>query len=245
MNIVVNDFRSAFYNSNINQVEKVRQLKTVNKIFGELTTVSRESIFNPNEITTELRNSLGKVLGRESFYLDTNSPTAVGSLISVEPEYRKKGYKFGEILRLSSIIMMLENCIKNFEIYSKNTAIFFHSLYKFKPAISQFKERDAVLESMIDNCQNNGSKYDDIKKEAEILLQETRTDKRPEKQRELCSQTNTLLSRYISRVLEKKDEYLSHPFKTGIFMKLTDKAIEENKDFFNGLLEKHNIDYKI
>ena len=245
MSIDLKTFQSAFYNPNINQVEKVRPLKAMNKIFGELNTVSRVSVFNPNEITTELKNKLGKVLGRETFYLEDSSKKSTGCLISVEPEYRKKGYGLGEILRLSSIIMMLENCVKNFEIYSKNSAIFFHALYKFEPNISQFKERDEVLESVITNCKNNGSKYDQIREEAEALLEEAHEDKTPERQRELCVHTNALLSRYINKILETKNEYLSHPFKTGIFMKLTDKSIKENKEFFNDLLEKHQIDYRI
>ena len=61
MSIDLKTFQSAFYNPNINQVEKVRPLKAMNKIFGELNTVSRVSVFNPNEITTELKNKLGKV----------------------------------------------------------------------------------------------------------------------------------------------------------------------------------------
>lgn len=245
MSIDLKTFQSAFYNPNINQVEKVRPLKAMNKIFGELNTVSRVSVFNPNEITTELKNKMGKTLGRETFFLNPESRNASGSLISVETEYRQKGHKFGEILRLSSIIMMLENCIKNFEIYSRNTAIFFHALYKFEPNITQFKERNEALESVISNCRNNGPRYDQIREEAEELLEEAHEDKSLEKQRELCVDTNALLSRYINKVLETKGEYLSHPFKTGIFMKLTDKSIKENKEFFNDLLEKHQIDYRI
>lgn len=240
------NFQSSIIKPNINQIQNIPSLKVTDKILGELVTVSkRSSKHNHSQVTTELRNQLGKSLGREVFSLEENEPTSIGFLIMVDPEYRKKNFKFGEILRLSSIIMMVENCIKNFEIYSKDSAIYFHSKYKFKPNITQFKERNEALESMIANCHKNGAKYDIFLKEAEMLLDEAMRDTRAETQRRLCVQTNDLLSRYIKKVLETKGEYTSHPFKSGFSMKLTDESINENKDFFNGLLEKHNIDYKI
>lgn len=238
-------FQSILQTPNINLVKNVPQLKVFKQDLGELVTVSKRSPYNNVQITTEIRNRLGKVLGKEIFTLDENNPFSIGSLISVEPEYRKKNYKFGEILRLSSIIMMLENKIKEFQIYSKSSAIFFHTKYKFEPAISQFKERDQALESVIENCNKHGKDYDDIKNEAELILKEASIKKSSEKQRNLCQKTNTLINKYLKKVMEHKGEYPSHEFKTGIFMKLTSDTILENKSFFNELLKKHNIDYQI
>lgn len=239
------EFRSGVLTPNINRVKNVPQIKTVNKYLGELVTVSERNKDKYYEVTTELRNRLGKVLGREVFSLEENCPNSIGFSISVEPEYRKKSFHFGEILRLSSIIMILENKIKEFEIYSKNTAIFFHSKYKFEPAIKQFSERDLALESMISNCQNNGAEYSEMQREAEELLNAAKVDDNAEKQRELCVKANQLLKRYFAKVEETKGGYKSHPFNTGISMRLTDDAIIKSKNFFNELFKKHNIDYKI
>ncbi len=236
------EFQSAFHKPNINQVKNVPQLKVFNKYLGELTTVSKRSDTKPQDVITELRNRLGKVLGSEHFTLTEGYPESIGFLISVEPEYRKKNFRFGEILRLSSIMMILENKIKEFKIISKNTAIFFHSKYKFEPSIKSFETRDKALESVIENCKKG---YEDIKHEAERLQEECRHKQDAKEQRELCIKTNLLLKKYFQRVLDLKDNTDSHPFKTAIDMVLTDKAIIENKDFFNNLFKKHSIDYRI
>lgn len=238
-------FQSILQTPNINLVKNVPQLKVFKQGLGELVTVSKRSPYSNIQITTELRNRLGKVLGKEIYTLEEDYPISIGSLISVEPEYRKKNYKFGEILRLSSIIMMLENKIKEFQIYSKTTAIFFHTKYKFEPAITQFKERDQALESVIENCNKHGKDYDEIKEEAELILEEASIKKSPERQRNLCKKANALINKYLKKVMERKGEYPSHEFKTGIFMHLTIDSILENKDFFNELFKKHNIDYQI
>ena len=138
--------------------------------------------------------------------------------------------------------MILENKIEKFKICSKDTAIYFHSKYKFKPAIKNFEERDKALISIIKNCKN---KHSEIKDEAEKILKDTKTNCNAENQRELCVKTNVLLNKYLQLVMNKKDDYLSHPINTTIDMVLTKDSILENKDFFNNLFQKHNIDYKI
>lgn len=234
-------FQSALHSPNVNQIKNIPSIKVNNKILGELCTVSYKKMYN-NETVTALKNRFGKTLGSESFYFEENNPNITGTLISVEPEYRQKNYRFGEILRLSSIIMMLKNNIQNLEIYSKKTAVFFHAKYKFEPAITQFSERNSVLKDIITNCKND---YENIKSEAQQLLEKALENKEPNVQRELCIKTNQLLNKYLTQILKTKDEYKKHPLDSGLSMKLTRKNIIENKDFFNQLFKKHGIDYEI
>ena len=210
---------------------------------GEICTVSIRSLYTPQNITTTLRNNLGKTLGTEEFYMYEETGKASGAMIYVEPEYRQKNFRFGEILRLSSIMMMIENKIKEFEIFSKNTAIFFHNKYKFEPSIMTFSERSHALNDIIENCKNK-VEYEDIYKEASKLQKRELIETSPASQRELRTEVNNLLKLYMKRVAKKKD-YNSHPFRFGMRMTLTEENIKENKDFFNELYKKHGIDYKI
>ena len=138
---------------------------------------------------------------------------------------------------------IMENGISEFEIHSKNSAIYFHSKYKFEPAITNFEERNSALLSIIRNSKKEG--YEELKEEAEEILEIAYRDTSSETQRRLCKETNSLAKRYIQKVLETKDEYKNHPFDNGMRMILRRREIVENKDFFNNLYAKHRIDYKI
>lgn len=243
--IVTQNYRSIAESIQKRYANNIPKIKIQNKILGTLSTIHKRDPYNPNYITTELRNSYNKIVGKEVFYFDEKSENSAGLSIEVHPEYRQKGFNFGEVLRLSSIMMILENKIKNFEIFSKHTAIYFHSKYKFEPAIVQFKERNSALESIIKNCKDNKD-YQEFYSEAKDLLEKAnQQNSDAEAQRRLCKDTNKLLKRYISKVFQKKDEYKKHPFTSGITMKLTLDNINTHKSFFNDLFEKHSIDYKI
>ena len=219
-----------------------KRIETSHKILGKLSTVHKPDKYNPEWIRTELKNQFGKTLGFELLCFNKDSKKGTGAVIEIEKEYRQKGFKFGEILRLSSIIGIMENNISEFEIHSKPTAIYFHSKYKFEPAITQFEERDKTLLAIITNSKKG---YEDFKKEAEKLLEKAYLDKNDETQRRLCVDTNSLTKKYIQKILETKSEYKNHPFLHGIRMILTKDEIIKNKSFFNNLFIKHNINYKI
>ena len=242
--IELHKFRSMLEASQKAYVNNIPKIRINNPILGEIQTKHVRDSFNPSYITTELRNNVGKLLGKELFSLDECNPKSVGLTMEVEQEYRQKGFNFGEILRLSSIMMMIQNKIKEFEIYSKHSAIYFHSRYMFEPAITNFQERDSALQSLIKNCEGK-DEYKEFQSEAKEILEKSIIDKDARTQRDLCVQTNSLLKKYISKVLEKKNEYKEHPFSSGITMKLTDDNIFTNKKYFNDLFKKHKIDYEI
>lgn len=112
----------------------VSTLRTKNEIFGELVVDTRIHEDGYNRLISEIKNRMGKTLGEEIFSIDNKNKTMFGYLIETLPEYRQKGYGFGELMRLSSIITMIENNIQKLKITSKNTAINFHKKYKFQPA---------------------------------------------------------------------------------------------------------------
>lgn len=190
---------------------------------------------------TELRNRFNKLLGYEEFAFFENSKTISGLFIRANNEYQRSGYNFGEILRLSSIIEILENKIKNFNITSKSSAIYFHSKYKFKPNFTSFAERDKFLD-ILANDQSNG--FEKYSQKAQNLINQIDKNKEPKSQRDCCKQANSLLGDYLEKVMAEKSQD-KHQFNYTLGMTLTDENILNNSEFFNNLFEKHGIDYKV
>lgn len=222
---------------------KLCTLKGLNNKAGEIMLDVKEAPDSYGyRFRTELKNKYGKLLGKEIFSYFKGKNYMTGQYIEVLPEYRQHNYFFGELLRLASIIELLENKLKQIEIYSKNTAVYFHSKYKFKPAIKNFNERDKVLESIIENEMNG---YEDLRLRAKVLQNLIKDTDIPENQRKLCEKTSILADEYINRVLKNDEECKKHPFKNGISMLLSYEDIIKNKEYFNKLFQKQGIDYTI
>ncbi len=197
-----------------------------------------------NNLYIEVKNPFGKELGHELLSMEKDKTrNIVGFDMRVADEYRRKSFRIGELLRLASIMEMLENKASHIKICSKDTAVYFHGKYKFEPAITSFDERNKVLQSIIDDESVN---FQDLNQKAENLLHEalTTTDN-PPNQRDLCVRTNELAKEYIERALLEDKPEKKHPFKYGLYMILKSDTVKQFKDFFNKMFEKQGIDYKI
>lgn len=139
---------------------------------------------------------------------------------------------------------MHKNNCPSIKIYSKHTAVFFHSKYKFIPCNRAFADRNRILESMANDFY---PEFDDLVQKAKEMLKIAKETKdNPEKQRALCVEANNLTREYINRAIQKeKEPEIKHPFNYGMDMILTRENVEKNKDFYNNLFEKHGIDYEI
>lgn len=232
------------FNYNTSFQKSIKPFRFYNKDLGLLTLTSKVDMFKPTWITTVIENSLGKVLGKELLALNPVTKQGEGHLLYVINEYKQKNFRFGELLRLSSIVDIIENEISQFEIFSKDSAVYFHSKYKFIPAITDPKERDKALQSVVKNCRNL-EEFKEFKKQAADILKISSINPSEETQAVLCREANVLLKNYIAKVMEEKDRYKSHGFESGFSMILRRSKIIRNKDFFNDLFAKHNIDYRI
>ncbi len=209
---------------------------------GELNVNVKEDIENGGHLfITELRNRLNKLLGFEHLSHYNNNDNMTGLYIYVDPEYRQKHYFFGEILRLASIIQMLENKIKTFSIVSKDSAIYFHSKYKFQPSVTSFSNRDKLLSTLVND---KAPDFKDLSLKGKELTEQIKNNPSPDKQRMYCNDANQLFSQYINRALSNHD-IKSHKFDWVMDMKLTRENVFANKEFYNELFKKHGIDYKI
>lgn len=208
------------------------------------------------QFISQLKDKTGDILGHEHFVMFDDSDHIVGLYIATKQELRKKGTGIGEILRLGSVIEMLENGIKKLDIVSKESAVFFHSKYKFEPAVTIFDERNRLLK-----CVAQDSAFEDLSKEAQNLLNKIANTHSGKEQRALSEEANKLLGAYTKQVLAEKNQaisatpekaeeitanmYKKHSLGWTMQMTLTDEKIHENKEFFNNLFQKHGIDYSI
>lgn len=230
---------SSFENAN---TRKICSLNIDTPLLKNLSATVKCSSYSGYQFITEIKNAYNKVLGFESFAMYQDNSTIDGLYIQVEPEYRRQ-YHLGEILRLISIIEMIENKIKALNIYSKNTAIFFHSKYKFEPNIKKFEERNRFLEHIASSKNGNAEAERTFAKE---LLQKTNQAKTSSEQIALYNPANSVIKSYIRKILSAgKEEYKKYPFPIGMDMCLTNENLIENRAYFNELFAKHNIDYQI
>ncbi len=216
-----------------------------NDVFGDLQVNTRrvDEEFEYDTFIIELKNKMGNVFGDEIFRLEKDCQEIDGKDFNVREEYRNnKHFRFGEIIRLASIIEMIENQVKTLKIRSKGSAIYFHSKYKFTPDMMASVECDEVLKSIIKNSQRG---FESIGEVAREILAKSQRVVMPDEQIEVCSQANMLAELYTQEVLKTKDLYKSHPIEYGMGMELTMDSVLKNREFFNSLFKKHGIDYQI
>ena len=221
-----------------NDCRKLFSLQLPNTSIGKLDIKMKEYSLPRDMFVTELIDSNGNKLGSDIFGL-SGEKDIFNYNIEIENPYKGKG--LGELLRLTTIIEMIENKVEQIRLYSKNTAIYFHTKYKFEPNIKSFSHRNEALK----NISNNKILKPFAQKASEILEKIEKTDMFDyDKQCEHSRQANSLIKQYIQEVLQSKKQK-ELPFDIGFDMKLTKESILKNLDFFNNLFKKHGIDYQI
>ena len=226
----------------LNENRKLCDLISHNKELGELSLNTSRYEDISERYVTKLTDKNNKILGYEIFSFEDCDKDLFGYSIRVNPELRQKGFRLGELLRLSSIIELFENKMQKLKIYSKDTAIYFHSKYKFQPDITSFRDRDEALKSIINNPARG---MENFIQSAKKLLEKLQQNKEPEFQRNTIKETNKRAKEYIEKALTSKDGDKIYPFNYGMGMELTKDAIIKNKDFYNNIFKNHGIDYEI
>lgn len=215
---------------------------------GTLTVSIREVNRELDTFLIELKNSLKKVFSEESLIIEPKNQRIRGMNIQTSEEYRatKKGRRhgFGELMRLTSIMEMLENNCNSISIFSKNTAVYFHGKYKFKPNITDKKNALDILSNIINDKSLGYKKISEKAKQLykELEQIETLSD---EQKTLLFNKINTLVNSYIKKALAEEKGGKGHEFAQGMNMILTKEIIQKEKKFFNQKYKNRGIDYKI
>ncbi|MBS4759853.1 MAG: hypothetical protein KHX03_04050 [Clostridium sp.] len=215
-----------------------------NQILGDMFVQSKRNNACYEAFKTTITDRFGKPVGEEIYAINEKSGDILGLNIEVNKQYRqKKGFRFGEVLRLASIMEMIENKASHIKIVSKDTAVYFHSKYKFVPDFREFSKRDKILQNIL---KENSPEFSELKEEAEKIIEEVSLNKENAAvMRELTKKTNELLKRYIQQALKSENPQKEHPLSECIDMILTRENVLSNKDFFNSLFKKHGINYSI
>lgn len=197
---------------------------------GPLKIQSEKTKKGRYAIRIHTKNYFG--VANESFCMTNNDIYGV-SVRTSEPH---RGQHLGEISSLATIITMLKNGIKEINLFSLDSAILFHSKYKFEPNITEARPAVVILKQM--QC----SKIKEFKVRAQEILTNFKKNKNKE---ELCMATNKLMAEYIAETQADAKSIPNFYRYMGVDMQLTRENVIKNKDFFNALFEKHDIDYKI
>lgn len=156
--------------------------------------------------------------------------------IYVDYMQTKNGYRnqgLGGKLHMLNIIEMLENGYSEMYFEAVPTAIPYHAKFKFYP---DAKWNDRLPRHLSDACNFDESFYQqfcDLKK-----------SKLTNKEKEVVG--NKILNNFLQKaVKEHSYDDLKYVFSTYLDMKITKDDIIKNKDFYNAMFRKYNIDYEI
>lgn len=230
---------------------KMVSMRLPHKSFGDVFVKS--FITNPkiDECRTHIIDPKGVELGFEEYAMFSNNKMS-GFYIETEKNFRQKGFKIGELLRLTSIIEFIENKMTKLDIHSAEDAIMFHSKYKFEPNIMHSVERDCFLNTVlkdykcrIDNEPLTNKAKSIIGKMLDINSYKCDYETSKRIYKEAYQETNELAKEYIKYLFENTKNPKDCYFENGINMTLTKEKILENKDFFNKLFKENYIDYSI
>lgn len=222
--------------------DRLCNIKSISSTAGEIL-IKNTPQDGYNKYYSEIMDFKGNVLGSDSFGIYQKDNSICDFYMEISKNLRQSTLHLGEILRIKSIIELIENGLNAIELTSKETAIYFHSKYHFIPQIKNFTQRDITLQTIANDKQKG---YEELSQKAQELIKRIQNNTSAEEQRQYCKDTSRLTTEYITQVTqESKDEYKKHQFKFPIDMILTIKDIIENKTFFNNLIKKHGIDYEI
>lgn len=222
---------------------KIRPKESNEDIFINTQPKEKKDRFCTSINKGELNN-----LSRNEFSINLKNKTLENKTMRVfEINNRKKGY--GAIMHLNNIIEVLENDLEKIELFSLQEAILFHAKYKFQPKVKNYEDiKDIMFCISQKNCDNFPELKKVTQKAANFFDDMFYTSILNNKNKDIIKESNDIMQEYFDTVNSKKlsiSEQEYYALNTSIDMFLTKDRILKNKDFFNKLFEKYNINYKI
>ena len=160
-----------------------------------------------------------------------------------------RGKGLGVVMHLNNVMELMENDLKAIKLYSMADAVFFHAKCKFKPDL---KDQEDVIDTLFAISKKDYSKYPELEEvvnlAGEYFDEVYYTSGRHCRDKEKLDYANMIVQKYLDIMTSKRlsqQEKLEYGFAKGFDMILTKERIVENKEFFNNLFKKYNIDYEI
>ncbi len=216
-----------------NGVKLIKRLPAVTGNENVMINVVKTS--QQNRFEAYLRsNCILRPIGIHNYDINQSEKIMFGNTIDVVDSHnRRKGY--GEIMRLASIIEMLENNLDEIFIEAAPSAIPFHFKYKFEPDKLYLSDIAYILKE-ISESKSLGN-FRELAKRKLKKLEELH--KREDNYQEDCRK---FITKFIKHNIPKWKENDIH---WSIPMRLTKQTVKQNASYFNKLLKKHEIDYHI
>lgn len=198
--------------------------------------ITNEECF-PGELCIKVDNKNCSTIGECELSIE-NKDTLFNE--NMEVFGKNKSHGAGSAIHLAALATMFENDLKKIMLYSLGQAVHFHSKFKFEPKITQLDELERAIKKNILVHDGDGM-VDNFIMEAQEWFS---NDKLSEKAK--LEKGNKILYEYLQGINKSKiNEMDEFQVSMGFHMELTKEKILENKDFYNGLFKKFNIDYQI
>ena len=197
-----------------------------------------ENDYVPNEFYIDINDNMFNPVGQSKITIKKDHTLYNDSIDVIKKNSKYSG--IGTIMRLGQIVTMLENDLNKIELHSLGQAVFFHSKFKFEPAITDLNElKDYIQLDLL--SKENDKRFTDVVNSAKEWL---KNDKLSYKDK--LKTGNNILYNYLQSINKHKlnfdEDFQIYP---GFDMVLTKEKVLNNKDFFNKLFEKFDIDYNI
>lgn len=228
----------------IGQIGQYKVISSLNALTNEGENVFASTIKYEDKLKTILTDKNNDVVGVNSFKI--NDKVLHGHRIDAYSNGEHKG--LGEIMRLASIIDVIENNLGKIKIFSLNEAIPFHLKYKFRPEILTY---DSMMDILNKIASIKEPSMKEFSKKADDIFADIFINGAINNEHNYYTELPDFIVSYVNKM---KEEHLpwngtassaGMNFKEDLSMSLTIKDIKENKSFFNNLFEKHEIDYRI
>lgn len=187
----------------------------------------------------DVENKEGRHLGISTSNTIKDNGTLYNNIIqNLHQDWNVQGV--GSAMRLGQIIILLENPKMNkIKLFSMGNAVFFHSKFKFKPAITDKQELTEKLEDIL--VHSNDTRFSKNVEDVKTFLSNNAPSKK-----DYIKNGNEILNKYLQNVVKNNlHKDIKFHIYSGFDMELTKKDIINNKDFYNNLFNKFGIDYQI
>ncbi len=217
------------------------------KLGENLLTFNYPDDVGPFNYMIAVENPAGFDYGTELLHFNMFDRYIYSKNVYVGEAYQDSGFRIGEILKLTSIMMMVKNNLEKIKLYSPNPFVFFHAKYKFEPELSAFNETKNALNAVINSKEAN---MQPIKQRAREFLKVFSTkeqEKGTPEYKNLLQEISKNINDFMLQML-KNDRKITprrQPFTEGFSLVLTKEKVAQNKEFFNELYRKHDIDFQI
>jgi len=196
------------------------------------------SIPKPDTFTSiKALNKDGEDVGHYDILFKKDKSVLEGTQLLVDDE----GKQIGEILSLSSLIEFSKNGLNHFNLYSLADSLPFHLRLGF---LINNDNPKYILEGLRQVMKTKLPHMEDFKHDATFVYTKiAQTDETTPEGITFMKQGCKVISDYIKFLSRNHIKKGMPEFDTGTNITFSDWELKTNKEFLEGLLKKHNIDY--